>query len=142
MANGASTARPGLQANFGSGQFTGTLTPQYWEKFEDGRLIQLDVGVNPALVYFTEDGNAVNRVARDADVRAFHTATVELNGTITGSQISGTTDINNSGTPGDLTNNRFVNGERALEAGVFGSNAEQVTGVFATYGVLPSPTGR
>jgi hypothetical protein len=130
-----------LQANFGSGQFTGTLTPQYWEKFEDGRLIQLDVGVNPALVYFTEDGNAVNRVARDADVRAFHTATVELNGTITGSQISGTTDINNSGTPGDLTNNRFVNGERALEAGVFGSNAEQVTGVFATYGVLPSPTG-
>jgi hypothetical protein len=130
-----------LQANFGSGQFTGTLTPQYWEKFEDGRLIQLDVGVNPALVYFTEDGNAVNRDARDADVRAFHTATVELNGTITGSQISGTTDINNSGTPGDLTNNRFVNGERALEAGVFGSNAEQVTGVFATYGVLPSPTG-
>jgi hypothetical protein len=34
-----------------------------------------------------------------------------------------------------------VNGERALQAGVFGNNAEQVTGVFATYGVLPSPTG-
>jgi hypothetical protein len=128
-------------ANFGTAQFTGTLTPRYWEKFENGRLIQIDVGVNPEQVYFFEDGNGVNRDATDTDIRAFHTATVELNGTITGSQISGTSDINSSGTPGDLTNNRFVNGERALQAGVFGNMAEQVTGVFATYGVLPSPTG-
>jgi hypothetical protein len=130
-----------LQANFGSGQFTGTLTPQYWEKFENGTLVQLDVGVNPEQVYFVEDGNGINRDANDLDIKDFHTATIELNGTITGSQISGTSDINNSGTPGDLNNNLFVNGERALQAGVFGNDAEQVTGVFATYGVLPSPTG-
>jgi hypothetical protein len=105
-------------------------------------LMQIDVGVNPVTPSTSlRDGNPSTAPATDTDIRAFHTATVELNGTITGSQISGTSDINNSGTPGDLTNNRFVNGERALQAGAFGNNAEQVTGVFATYGVLPSPTG-
>ena len=137
-----------VTAHFGTGNFNGTLTPRYWEKFEDGVLIQVDVGTSPAEVVVPEAGVNRRQPALFGDVKDFHTATIELSGTITGNRVTGdanivTTDgtVAHSAAGTTITNNRFVNGERALQAGFFGNNAEQVTGVFATYGVLPTPTG-
>lgn len=129
-----------LQANFGTGQFTGTLTPEYWEKYDNDVLIQLDIPNNTITSPTIVASPGVPTAAGPLDITTFHRATIELNGTITGNRISGDANINTA-TPGDLTNNRFVNGDRALQGGFYGTNAEQVTGVFATYGVLPEPTG-
>ena len=133
-----------VTAHFGTGTFNGTLTPNYWEKFEDGKLIQVDVGTVPAGV--VNDGTATP--ADPGDIKGFHTATIELSGSITGNRVTGTSNIvtndatvNHSAAGTTIDNNRFVNGDRALQAGFYGTNAEQVTGVFATYGVLPTPTG-
>ena len=128
-----------MTANFGTGQFIGRLTPEYWEKFENQDFIQIDVPNNTVEV--NQTGIRVNASA--IDIQAFHTATVELNGTINGNTFSGTSDVNTQTTnaPGDTTNNRFVNGDRALQGGFFGNNAEAATGVFSTYAIAPSPGG-
>jgi hypothetical protein len=133
-----------VTAHFGTATFNGTLTPNYWEKFEDSELIQVDVGpTGPGVVVA-----GVGTPPAIGDIKAFHTATIELSGSITGNRIAGTSNIvtndatvNHSAAGTTIDNNRFVNGDRALQAGLYGTNAEQVTGVFGTYGVLPTPTG-
>jgi hypothetical protein len=138
-----------LEANFATGQFAGTLTPQYWESYQNGKLVQIDVGVNPDMVVYTDQGVPQRLQALSEDIKTFHTSNIELAGTITGNRVAGTANIVSPGATvtanadGSRTvdNNLFVNGERALQAGFYGTDAEQVTGVFATYGVLPQPTG-
>ena len=111
--------------------------------------MQIDVGVNPEMVVYTDQGIPQRLQALSEDIKTFHTSDIELAGTITGNRVIGTANIVSPGATvtanadGSRTidNNLFVNGERALQAGFYGTNAEQVTGVFATYGVLPQPTG-
>jgi hypothetical protein len=140
-----------MSANFGTGQFAGTLTPRYWESYQNGQLIQIDVGTpgDGNEVVTTVDGIRDARPALALDIKTYHTSTLELAGTITGNRLTGTTNIvspgatvtNNPDGSRTVDNNLFVNGDRALQGGFYGTNAEQVTGVFATYGVLPEPTG-
>ena len=145
-----------MTANFGTGQFAGTLTPRYWESFQNGKIVRIDVGTpdptqpgNGHVIVTTLAGARTELVAQDTDIKTYHTSTIELAGTITGNRVTGTSTIVapganvtiNADGSRTIDNNLFVNGDRALQAGFYGTNAEQVTGVFATYGVEPNPTG-
>ena len=121
-----------LAADFGNNTFSGTLNPQYWEKYENADIVT----VNPNTRDVTVNGTTTTALAGSLDIRAFHTADITLTGKITGNKISG--DPSNSV---DIGSGQFVTGDRALQGGFYGNNAEQVTGVFAAYGVLPNPTG-
>jgi len=121
-----------LTADFGNARFGGTLTPQYWEKYENADTIT----VNPNTRDVTVNVTTTTALPGSLDIREFHTADITLNGTISGNKISG--DPNNAV---DIGSGQFVTGERALQGGFYGNNAEQITGVFATYGVLPNPSG-
>jgi len=132
-----------LEANFGTGHFTGTLSPTYWEKFEQDTTIALDI-VNNRI----SNGNEPIATADGKDVFEFHRAKLVLTGDINGNRVSGETyiisgnaSVNSDVKPTEITNNDFVTGERSLQAGLYEEYAKQVTGVFATYGVLPDPNG-
>ncbi len=124
-------------------QLNGTLTPQFWEKYEsDGTVVQIDVHrqandeyvVTSATAY--DPADPVPPIAGATDIAAFHKAQIKLQGAVTDSSIDGTATVVDNG-----TNGGWVNGDQALSAATYGANADVVTGVFSVYAVKPLPTG-
>jgi hypothetical protein len=119
----------------------GTLTPQFWEKTEsDGTVIQIDVHRQPGDEYIVTSATSGTLtsapIAATADIAAFHKAEVKLQGTVTAGIATGKPTIVDAG-----TNGGWVNGDQALSAAAFGTQAEQLTGVFSVYAVKPQPQG-
>ncbi|WP_108883131.1 hypothetical protein [Anderseniella sp. Alg231-50] len=148
-----------VNLDLGANELTGTLTPQFWEKTEsDGTIVQLDVHRQPGDEYVALSSSAVDPggappVANPADVAAFHTANIQLEGNITDAgAINGTAkvispDVIVSQTqgvatlPDQYTTGGWVNGDQALSAATYGTGAEKIGGVFGVYAVNPSPRG-
>ncbi len=124
-------------------ELTGTLTPQFWEKFEsDGTVVQLDVHRQSGDEYIAlstsgTDPGAGPPVASPGDIGAFHNAEVQLQGTVSDEgAINGIATVTDPG-----VNGGWVNGDQALSAATYGAGAENVSGVFGVYAVKPLPTG-
>ncbi len=141
-------------------QMTGTLTPQFWEKFEsDGTIVQLDVHRQAGDEYVALSSASVDPaspeppVASPADIAAFHNAKIQLEGTITDDGgIDGTAKVISPNIivsetqgvatlPDQYSTGGWVNGDQALSAATYGTGAEQVTGVFGVYAISPAPAG-
>ena len=76
-------------------------------------------------------------IAEAGDIAAFHNAQVQLSGSISeDGAINGTPTVVDPGSGGG-----WVNGDQALSAATYGTNAENVSGVFGVYAVKPTPIG-
>ncbi len=105
-----------LNANFDTGQFNGTLSaPTYWERFDS-------------------DGTVVSGPA-GSGIYSFQNTGYTLRGTVDGNRISGTTCYGACGLGG------ASNANNQMFGGVFGPNAEEITGVFGTLATVAQPTG-
>lgn len=128
--------------DLGNNAMTGTLTPQFWEKTEsNGTVVQIDVHRQAADEYLVQSTTAADitdpPIAASGDIAAFHNAEVQLSGTISGEGgIDGIATVTDPGSGAG-----WVNGDQALSAATYGSNAEQVSGVFGVYAVKPTPIG-
>ena len=128
--------------DLGSSQMTGTLTPQFWEQTQtNGSVVQIDVHRQPGDEYVvlstTPLDTAEPPIASAGDIAAFHKANVKLSGTISDDgAIDGIAAITDPGSGAG-----WVNGDQALSAATYGTNADQVSGIFTVYGVKPQPGG-
>ncbi len=116
-----------LTANFGTGAFSGTLTPQLWNAYQT---------MNGASGFHTIDLSA----PLDANYAGFMSSNIVLKGTITnnittGNSITGTAEMDTG--DGWLTNSTT----NPMYAGVFGANADEITGAFALEATAPAPLG-
>ncbi len=109
-----------INANFGTAQLTGTLTPTTWTAREDVSRIFVPVpSANPA----------------DPNWASFMDDDVVLNGVITGNTVSGAARLN------PLLG--WLNGTNPMYAGFFGpaGPTQEVTGVYNFLAVSPDPIG-
>ncbi len=109
-----------LSANFGTSQFTGTLTPTTWAAYDDNA-VEHTVGATDNL---------------DPNWTDFMASEVVLNGTITGNTISGNAKLDPA--------QGWLNGTNPMYAGFFGNGAPnplEVTGVYNFLAVIPAPIG-
>lgn len=143
-----------LVANFGTGQFTGTLKSVNWEGLNKaGGFTNVNVPnavanntncLNQLAVCdpSTIAGNAVftNWINWNS---AFMNADIKLAGTIT-------KDATNAAKPNQITGTATIDpaagwttttGTNPMYGGFFGANAQEVTGAFAVDGILPLPNG-
>lgn len=103
-----------VNADFAAGTVTGTLTPNHWEKFDNGNTIVVD--------------------AANPERYVFHDTNFNLQATITDNKFAGTTTATNATTS-------YVNGDNPVHGGFYGAAANEVTGIFATYAKVPVPSG-
>jgi len=130
--------------DIGNNAVTGTLTPQFWEKTEsNGTVVQIDVHRQPGDEYLVLSTTTLDPVspepplAASGDIAAFHNAEVQLAGTISDEgAIDGTATVIDPGSGAG-----WVNGDQALSAATYGTNAEQVSGIFSVYAIKPTPLG-
>lgn len=110
-----------IDANFATGQLTGTLTPSTWTAFQT-------LGGATGFQSVTSGNNA------DPNWVAFMDSSVVLSGTITGNTVSGNAKLD----PSD----GWLNGTNPMYAGFFGApGADEVTGVYNFLAVSPEPIG-
>ena len=116
-----------LSADFVAGTFTGSLSPNIWVG-----AATLNSGTGFEFILASDTGNA--------NYAPFMSDKVNLRGTIsssatTGNSIVGTASMD--ATRGWITNSTT----NAMYAGVFGANAEEITGAFAVDATTPFPRG-
>lgn len=118
--------------NFTTSRVSTTLTPEWWETWAD-----LNGHVGSVLV----DANDLTDINNPANLygTGFMNAQVRLSGvltkTSTGNSIKGRSSLNSSqGWLSDGTTGMFF-------GSIYGSDADEVTGVFSASGVLPAPAG-
>ncbi|MBG1233013.1 hypothetical protein [Aestuariivirga litoralis] len=143
-----------LTANFGSGAFSGTLTPKFWEARNESQALET-IDVDQALAnsatgdcYFGVnacDPNTLTGAANYSNWQnhaGFMDSTVKLAGTITTSttdtlkpnQITGTATLDS--TDGWITSDTT----NPMYGGFFGAGAKEVTGAFAVDATYPEPS--
>lgn len=109
-----------INANFATGQLTGTLTPTIWSAWQS---MNGQVGFSDVFSANTADPNWMS----------FMAANVNLQGTITGNTVSGNAKLD--------PNQGWLNGTNPMYAGFFGAGASEVTGVYNFLAVIPDPLG-
>ena len=111
-----------LNADFGTGQLTGTLTPQTWTAFQT---------LNGATGFLAVD--STNPL--DPNFVGFMDDNVVLQGTITGNTVSGKASLDPA--------QGWLNGTNPMYAGFFGPTGvgNEVTGVYNFLAVSPEPIG-
>ena len=127
-----------LTADFGTGGFSGVLTPEKWETWQsrNGKIgfavVDLNLPKTPA--------NIINT----ANMQDFMATEIFLYGTIQSDKntIRGTATLNQS----NFFNNKylgFITDEttNVMNAGIFGPTANEISGVFNVNGTSPAPKG-
>lgn len=123
-----------MTANFTAATFRGTLTPTYWETF----------GTNGTTYfgYFDRPNDSPDPLPGvSSDLLPLYTSVIEVNndlvGTIDGNKITGITcrGVCQAGVGGPLNN------ENPMYGGVFGPNANEITGVFTNFAASVNPSG-
>jgi hypothetical protein len=110
-----------IDADFTTGQLTGTLTPQTWTAYQT-------LGGATGFQSVNSGNNA------DPNWVAFMDSNVVLSGTITTNTVSGNAKLD--------PNDGWLNGTNPMYAGFFGSpGADEVTGVYNFLAVSPDPIG-
>jgi len=116
-----------LKANFGTGAFSGTLTPVEWEG------VTKDNGFDYILA--SDIGSANFNPFMQTKVYLAGTITTDATNTAKPNQITGTATLDPA--MGWLTSNNI----NPVFGGVFGANAEEITGAFAVSGATTYPNG-
>ena len=143
-----------LAANFGTGQFAGTLTSVNWTGLNKAggfsnvnvpnavanntncvsQLPACDPSTVPGLAVFTNWINW-NSAFMNADIKLAGTITTSTTNAAKPNQIKGTASIDpNAGWT-------TTTGTNPMYGGFFGATAQEVTGAFAVDGILPVPNG-
>ncbi|MDE2384558.1 MAG: hypothetical protein KGO53_08060 [Alphaproteobacteria bacterium] len=143
-----------LTANFGTGQFAGTLTPWLWEGVnKDGNFSQVDVAAaqafaaqcavsapacNPASPSFNmaQYNNLANYNAAYMNVSVILAGSIKTDAknTTKPNQVVGTASM-------DPTAGWITSANNPMFAGFFGPAAKEVTGAFAFDATIPAPNG-
>ncbi len=122
-----------LTADFGTGGFSGVLTPEKWETWRSRNgaigfgIVDVTLPKIPA--------NAVNT----ANIQPFMTTAIFLNGTIQSDKntIRGTATLDQANSLGFITDETT----NVMNAGIFGPTANEISGVFNVNGTSPQPKG-
>ena len=126
-----------LEADFGSASsVTGTLTPETWTSFDANLKDYYTFDTTTGSGYRTTSGTPVDPVSGPA-YRIYDT-TVGIQAKID-APVAGVASSTYTG-EANLSGN-FLTGNNPVYGGFFGNAAKETSGIFAAYGVTPSPTG-
>ncbi len=133
-----------INANFGTGNVTGTLTPETWTSYQEtlqatftqnvggGFWVGNDAAPRPQGTVLMAGTTVLGSPHYYTDI---YDTQVSLNGTIG----TGTNNNTYSGTA-NFTNG-YVTGDNPFYGGFFGATATETTGIFTGFGTLPYPVG-
>ena len=139
------TGDTNVTANFGTGGFTGRLSPKSWVGLANDGSLQDAITHDPNKFIVVNGALVLNPLwAGNANIAGFMLDDITLNGTITTS----TTDLLHpnsvTGTAAldPFSNSGWINDANSpLYAGFFGGSATEVTGAFAVNGTQVAPIG-
>jgi C-lobe and N-lobe beta barrels of Tf-binding protein B len=130
------TGKSALKADFGSGIFTGTLSPEQWKGWAT-----LNGATGPAVVDLTLPNTPAN-AANTANKAGFMSTDILLKGTfaiapVRGNTIVGTAEMDQNNSLGFVTDSTL----NPMYAGFYGPTANEVSGIFNLEAVAPDPKG-
>ena len=117
-----------IAADFGTGDVSGTLTPETWSSYQSG-----------AVGYYTWNNLTSAATAAQPNFTEIYGTVVDISGSI--DQTTGAIPTNSANFTGEANLSGYETGDNPVYGGFFGTNAEEVAGVFSAYGIDPQPIG-